>query len=87
MSPSDWIQIVATVLAIFVAVGGSAIGLGKYLVKASTNHAVDAVKVAQALDRLNETAQEMTGAIRHMNDRLNEHDIDIALIKQAQGKQ
>ena len=86
MTPADWIQLAATVISIVVAVGGSAIGLGRYIVRASTTHAIDAVKVAQALDRLNETAKEMTIALQHMDSRLNEHDIDIALIKQKQAE-
>lgn len=84
MTPADWIQLIATLFTIIVAVGGSAIGLGRYLVKSSTDHAVDAIKVAQALDRLNETARKLTTAIEHMDTRLNQHDLDIALIKQVQ---
>lgn len=84
MTAADWIQLVATLLTIVVAVGGSAMALGRHIVKSTTAHAVDAIKVAQALDRLNETAKEMTIALRHMDRRLNEHDVDIALIKQVQ---
>lgn len=69
---------------IVLAVGGSAFGLGRFLIKTTSSHAVDAMRVSRSLDSLNVTAKEMTEAIRHMNDRLNGHDIDIALLKQIQ---
>lgn len=85
MTSADWVQLIATLITILLAVGGSAVGLGRYLASSSTSHAVDAVKVAEALDRLNETARKLTDAIEHMDARVTRHDIDIALIKQAQG--
>lgn len=84
MTGSDWIQLVAITASIFLAVGGSAFALAKFFVKIASSHAVDADRVSSSLDRLNLTAEEMIEAIKDMKGRLNGHDIDIALLKQAQ---
>jgi len=84
MTASDWIHLAATVATIVLAVGGSAVALGRYLVKNAASHAVQDTRLTESIDRLNATSAKLTTAIEHMEQRLAQHDTDIALLKQFQ---
>lgn len=84
MTVADWVQVGLTVAAIILSVAGSAFAAMKYLSASVTKQAVANSQLTTAVNNLTETVKDMTKAIKHMDDRIDVHDIEIALLKEKQ---
>lgn len=87
MSGSEWVQLIGMAITVVGSVSVGFIGVVKYMGRSMIDKAVADSQLASSIDKLSASISEMSNGIKHMDDRLDQHDIDIAILKDRQKNQ
>ncbi len=69
------------IIAMSVSIITTLVGCARYLAKQQTARAVSDARLADAVDRLTNEISEVVDAIKHLDDRVDNHDTRISVLE------